>query len=122
MLEKDLERYLVTLCKKYNLVCIKGNPRGVKGYPDRIVFGDNIYFIELKLGKENGSYYGLTEMQNKWQAVISQTGAVCFCLTNKKEIETTIRMIAKYSHVKGIINPFGYDTAIKFPAQEEEKR
>lgn len=122
MLEKDLEKYLVQQCKAYNLVCIKGNPHGVKGYPDRVVFGDNVYFIELKLGKENGSYYGLTEMQKKWKTVINQTQAEYMCLTNKKEIETTIRMIAKYSHMKGIINPFGYDTAIKFPAQEEGER
>lgn len=122
MLEKDLEKYLVQQCKAYNLVCIKGNPHGVKGYPDRIVFGDKIYFIELKLGKENGSYYGLTEMQKKWQAVISQTKAEYLCLTNKEDIGKAISTIASDAYVNDIINPFGFETAIKFPAQEEGKR
>lgn len=122
MLEKDLEKYLVQQCKAYNLVCIKGNPRGVKGYPDRIVFGDKIYYIELKLGKENGSYYGLTEMQKKWKTVISQTKAEYLCLTNKEDIRGVVRTIASDAYVNDIINPFGYDTAIKFPAQEGGKR
>lgn len=118
MLEKDLERYLVGLCKKYNLVCIKGNPQGVKGYPDRVVFGDNVYFIELKLGKENGSRYALTEMQKKWKTVIGQTKAEYFCLTNKQDICKTINNIATKAHKKEVINPFGYDTAIRLIENE----
>ena len=106
MLEKDLEKYLVTRCKQNNLICIKGNPFGVRGYPDRLIFGGNIYYVELKLGKLNGSNYGLTAMQKKWKKVIEQSKAKYALIESKEDIDTLVsEIVAEYNDL-GIINPF----------------
>ena len=61
-------------------------------------------------------------MQKKWEIVIGQTKAEYLCLTNKEDIRRAISTIASDAYANGIINPFGYDTAIKLPAQEEGER
>lgn len=68
-----LEDYLVDELNKYNIHHIKGNPQGAKGFPDRVIFAHKIIFVELKLGKQNKSYYEQTKMQYKWQIQIEQT-------------------------------------------------
>ena len=56
MTERQLEQYMGKLLDKKKIFHFKGNPGGLKGYPDRLVFSDRIYFCEIKLGKEEGSY------------------------------------------------------------------
>jgi hypothetical protein len=48
--EKSIEQYLVDECRKRDWICLKFDPPGSKGWPDRIVlpgFG-YAFFVELK--------------------------------------------------------------------------
>jgi hypothetical protein len=83
MTEKELERYLGKLLDKKNIFHFKGNPGGLKGYPDRLVFSDKIYFCEIK----KGSYYKQTPMQKWWQDKIEKAGGEYRLLTGKTQIE-----------------------------------
>lgn len=48
--EKAIEKYLVDECRKRDWICLKFDPPGSKGWPDRIVLPGYGYafFIELK--------------------------------------------------------------------------
>lgn len=64
-IEKDIERKLVALVKKYGGRCEKLVNMSTKGFPDRTVLlpGDKIIFVETKRPK-GGRY---SAMQNKWR-------------------------------------------------------
>ena len=52
MLEKELEKYLVELCKKEGYWCLKFTSPSTAGVPDRIVLTQmGTYFAELKRPK-----------------------------------------------------------------------
>jgi len=90
MTERELEQYFGKLLDKKRIFHFKGNPGGLKGYPDRLVFADIIYFCEVKLGKEEGSYYKQTPMQEWWQRKIESSGGTYVLLTGKREIEAFV--------------------------------
>lgn len=90
MTERQLEQYMGKLLDKKKIFHFKGNPGGLKGYPDRLVFSDRIYFCEIKLGKEEGSYYKQTPMQKWWQNKIEQAGGNYILLVGKKEVESFV--------------------------------
>lgn len=48
--EKSIEQYLVEECRKRDWICLKFDPPGSKGWPDRIVLPGYGYafFVELK--------------------------------------------------------------------------
>jgi hypothetical protein len=49
MLEKDLERKFVYLCRGRNLLCYKFSSPAHRGVPDRVIIGPGrILFLELK--------------------------------------------------------------------------
>lgn len=72
ILEKKVEDAFKRALDLEKIVNIKGNPRGLKGFPDRLVFADRIYFVEIKVGKSGGSYYKQTPMQKYWEKVITE--------------------------------------------------
>lgn len=111
--EKDLlEDYLVERLDKHNIFHIKGNPKGAKGFPDRMVFAKMIYFVELKLGKENNSYYKQTPMQKKWQDQIEQTGNFYLLLQSRAEIEDFIKSVLNSCIYNNVKNHFAYNKNI----------
>jgi len=87
MTEKELEQYFGKLLDKQKIFHFKGNPGGLKGYPDRLVFADKIYFCEIKLGKSEGSYYKQTPMQKWWQDKIENSKGTYVLLIGKEQIE-----------------------------------
>jgi hypothetical protein len=93
MTERELEQYMGKLLDKKMIFHVKGNPNGLKGYPDRLVFSDKIYFCEVKLGKSEGSYYKQTAMQKWWQDKIEKSNGVYILLTGKKEIEDFVEKL-----------------------------
>lgn len=108
-----LELYLKEKLDDKNIYNFKGNPRGLTGFPDRIVFADIVYFIELKLGKENKSYYGQTPMQKKWGQQIEQTPNVYCLLSTRNKIDEVVEMIYERCKSKGILNYFAYNKKIE---------
>lgn len=86
VLEKTLENLFKRLLDEKHIFHIKGISRGVKGFPDRKVFADNIYYVELKVGKEGGSYYKQTKMQKWWQDKIEKSNGHYVLLTGEQEI------------------------------------
>ena len=99
-LEKQLEKYLNDKLAAIGIVSVKLNPLGKKGIPDRLVFGDNIYYVELKLGKESGSYYKETISQSNWGKQIKQSNGYYILLEGKSEVEKFIeKMREARSHM-----------------------
>lgn len=90
MTEKELEMYFGKLLDKEKIFHFKGNPGGLKGYPDRLVFADKIYFCEIKLGKSEGSYYKQTPMQKWWQDKIEKSNGTYILLIGKEQIESFV--------------------------------
>jgi len=93
--EEDLEKYFVKKLKEANIFNHKGNPLGLKGKPDRDVYANVLYHVELKLGKQHGSYYKMTPTQEKWQAQIRQSNAHHVLLTGKDEVDAWLEKIIK---------------------------
>ena len=92
LLELKLERVFNRIFDEANfndedLMNIKGNPEGLKGFPDRIVFADEIYWVEIKVGKEHGSYYKQTPTQKKWQLWIETSGGIYVLLEGRIMVE-----------------------------------
>ncbi len=90
MTERQLEQYFGKLLDKKKIFHFKGNPGGLKGYPDRLVFADKIYFCEIKLGKEEGSYYKQSPMQKWWEKKIQDSGGTYVLLVGKNEVEAFV--------------------------------
>lgn len=93
VLEKDLEKRFKDLLDRHGIFNIKGNPQNLKGYPDRLVFGDKIYFVEIKVGKDGGSYYQQTKTQKFWERKIRESQGNYVLLTGKEEIEAFVEKI-----------------------------
>jgi hypothetical protein len=88
--EIAVERRLIELLHKKNIFNVKGNAYNLKGYPDRLVFADKIYFVEVKVGKEMGSYYGQTPMQKWWEKKIKDSAGTYVLLKGLKEVENWV--------------------------------
>lgn len=108
-----LEDYLKEKLDKKNIFNFHGNPKNLKGFPDRVVFGEIVYYIELKLGKENKSYYEQTPMQNKWEKQIKQTPNKYLLLSNREDIDRWVEIIYENCLLNGIQNFFAYNKEIK---------
>lgn len=76
------------------------------------MFAHKIYFIELKLGKENESYYKQTPMQKKWQDQISQGVNEYYLITNRHDIDELVEKIYQECKEYGIKNYFAYNKDI----------
>lgn len=111
--EKELlEEYLKEELDKRNIYNFKGNPRALKGFPDRIVMVGITYYIELKLGKENDSYYEQTSMQKKWEQQVSQSKNIYLLLQSREEIDYWVNKIYEDCKRDGIKNYFAYNKNI----------
>jgi hypothetical protein len=112
--EKELlEDYLKEELDKRNIFNYHGNPTNLKGFPDRVIMCDKMYFIELKLGKENDSYYGQTSMQKKWEHQIIQTNNIYMLINTREEIDKLVDIIYKECIYKRICNYFAFNKNIK---------
>ena len=109
---KLLEDYLIQELERRNIPHKKGNSLGVKGFPDREVYGYKTYYIELKLGKENKSYYKQTPMQKKWQEQLSQGVNEYYLLSTREEIDKVVEHIFNECREHNIKNYFSYNTII----------
>lgn len=107
-----LDDYLKSELDKKNIFNFPGNPRNLKGFPDRIVFGKIVYYIELKLGKENDSYYKQTQMQKKWELQINQTNNKYFLINTRNEIDELVELIYQECLKYEIKNHFAYNKEI----------
>lgn len=86
--ELYIEKRLVDILKRRGIFNVKGNSYNMKGFPDRLVFADEIYFVELKVGKEEGaSYYGQQPMQIWWQEKITKSKGHYVLLKGLREAE-----------------------------------
>lgn len=95
--ELVLEKRLIDLLERKNIFNFKGNPVNLKGYPDRLVFADKIYFVELKVGKLDGSRYGQTAMQRWWQKKIENAKGTYVLLKGLREIEEWVESLPDLS-------------------------
>lgn len=94
MLEKNLEKKLMTACRKYGIKTVKGDARQNAGFPDRIVFNPNsgvIHYIELKAD----TYYKQTESQKYWQDIIESSGGRYILLNGVDEVNAYIETYVK---------------------------
>lgn len=95
--ELRLEKHLILLLERKGIFNFKGNPTNLKGFPDRLVFADKIYFVELKVGKLDGSRYGQTAMQKWWQKKITQANGNYVLLKGMREIEEWVETLPNLS-------------------------
>ncbi len=87
ILEKKVEDHLIKRLDEMGIFHIKGKSVGLKGYPDRLVFAQEIFFVELKVGKEGGTYYTQTKMQKFWQKKIEASSGHYVLITGIKEVD-----------------------------------
>jgi hypothetical protein len=97
VLEKKVEKLLTDMLDRNEIFHIKGNPIGLKGFPDRLIFAHELYFVEVKVGKELGSYYKQTKMQKFWQKKIEESNANYRLLTGFKEVRAFMEFLKKES-------------------------
>lgn len=95
VLERDVEMLLKNLLDKEGIFHFKGNPMNLKGYPDRMVFADEIYFVEVKVGKQGGSYYKQTPTQKYWEGMIKKSKGNYVLLTGKEEVKDFVSKLKK---------------------------
>lgn len=92
--ESKIEEYFVKALNESGIKHIKGNAIGVKGFPDRIVFADKIYFVEIKVGEVLGSYYKQTRKQKEWQDIIENSKGT-YVLLKGHEVDNFIKELKK---------------------------
>lgn len=108
--EKELlEDYLKQELDKKNIFNHHGNPQGLKGFPDRVIYAHRVYYIELKLGKENDSYYEQTKTQKKWELQIKQTINPYLLISNREEIDDIVALIHRECIKYDIKNHFAFN-------------
>lgn len=92
--KKYVEAKLIRKLKELGVFNCKGNPKQLKGFPDRMVFVNNhIIFVECKAGKELGSYYGQTPLQKKWQKQIEASGSRYFIVEGASGVDSFIEWL-----------------------------
>lgn len=87
MLEKDIEKYLVSEVKKLNGVCLKLNSQSANGVPDRLVLFKNqtSIFVELKKpGKR------LRPLQVYWKNGLTELGFKSIKIDCKDDVDKLI--------------------------------
>lgn len=98
--EKAIEKYLVEECRKRDWICLKFDPPGSKGWPDRIVLPGYGYafFIELKSKGEKPR-----PMQSVRLARLREGKANVYVCDSKAKVDLALVMedgfLAKYAAV-----------------------
>lgn len=93
---KYVEGKLVKELKKMGVFNCKGNPKQLRGFPDRMVFiNQKIIFVECKAGAEFGSYYRQTELQKRWQKQIEASGCEYKIVEGTSGVKTFIEELKK---------------------------
>lgn len=112
--EKELlENYLKEKLDELNIKNAHLTIPGERGVPDRIIWGHTTIYVELKLGKENKSYYKLTPLQKLWKKQLSQMCDTSYYeLHTRQEIDLLVEHIYKKCKENKIKNYFSYNTAI----------
>jgi hypothetical protein len=84
MLERDVERYLVSRVKALGGLCLKWVSPGTAGVPDRIVFmpGGRISFVEVKRPGE-----APTRLQRHVLAQLEQLGCQTAWVDSKESVQ-----------------------------------
>lgn len=100
--ETPLEKYFTDALEDIGIKTIKGNSKGIKGFPDRIVFAHQIFYIELKVGKEGGSYYKQTPMQKYWEKIITKSNGLYRLLEGQKQVDDFIFMIKEVQKLQKV--------------------
>ncbi len=93
VLESKVEDLLTKLLDAKGIFYYKGKPIGLKGYPDRVIFSDKIYYVEVKVGKELGSYYKQTPTQKYWQKKIEGSKGEYRLLTGFEEVKAFVETL-----------------------------
>lgn len=94
--EAQIEKEFVDKLQNFNIMAIKGNPRGLKGFPDRIIFGKYIYFVEFKAKKDQA--YKQTKMQKKWQEWITTANGRYALVEGENEAQELAFKILEEKH------------------------
>jgi hypothetical protein len=89
MLEKSVEDYLVAEVERRGGLCIKLNPAGYKGIPDRLVVlpGGYVAFLELKRPKRGV----IARLQLWWRARLAGLGVPAGFLDTKEQVDELLR-------------------------------
>jgi len=84
--EKDVERHLVETCPE-GAWCIKLNPIGLRGLPDRMLLlpGGRIYFIELKIRSGR-----LSRLQEYVHSRLRALGFMVYVLWSREQLDAVI--------------------------------
>ena len=84
--EKDVERHLVEKCPE-GAWCIKLNPIGLRGLPDRMLLlpGGRIYFIELKISSGK-----LSRLQEYVHSRLRALGFLVYVLWSREQVDAFI--------------------------------
>jgi hypothetical protein len=94
LLEKEIERKLVDLVKKYGGRCEKWVCPGWSGVPDRIVIlpGGTVMFVETKRPK-GGRYSAL---QDKWRDWLTALGCHYYRIKDVEQLATFELVLLEY--------------------------
>lgn len=91
--ERDIEKYLVARVKARGGFTRKLKWIGRRGAPDRLVFLNGVYFVELKApGKK------LTEQQGREHRRMEINGAEVWVLDCKVDVDIFINTVDGYEH------------------------
>lgn len=100
--KKLVEARLVKKLKNLGVFNCKGNPKQLKGFPDRIIFiNKHIIFVECKAGKELGSYYQQTPLQKKWQKQITASDGEYWLVVGAQEVDVFIEWLKEKIKTNG---------------------
>lgn len=85
VLEREIEKKLVTMVKRHGGLCLKWVCPGWSGVPDRILLlpGGQIYFIETKRPKDGR----LLPLQLKWREWLTRLGFFCSTVWSVTDVE-----------------------------------
>jgi hypothetical protein len=89
MLEESVETHLRRRVHSAGGLCIKLNPKGYKGIPDRLVLlpGGVGAFVELKRPGPRGR---VAALQHLWRAQLMKLGFTSVILTNIEEVDAFV--------------------------------
>ena len=83
-IEKDIERKLVALVKKYGGRCEKLVNVGCKGFPDRTILLPNGKTIYVETKRPKGGRY--SAMQNKWRDWLHALGCSYYRIKDVEQL------------------------------------
>lgn len=87
LLERDLERYFSTQCKKRGLMTLKLHVRFSRGWPDRVVLFPNGKLIWVELKRSGGKP---TPLQIKTIGQMQQYGQTVHIVDSKEGIDSVL--------------------------------